>query len=485
MLPKISKVIKYMSILSKAKNKEKILKDLEKIVGEENIVYTDEDLFVYSYDAYSDPFLDNEISTSRADIIVRVEDKKQVSEIVKYANENKIPIIPRGAGSGLSGGVIPLRGGIVIDLKPMNKVLDLRIEDLQVTVQPGIVKTNLNVFLKPYGFFFPPDPASEDFCTIGGMIANNAGGLRAVKYGVTKDYVLSLEVVLPNGKIIKTGAKTLKYSIGYDLTKLFVGSEGTLGVITEATLKIVPLPPHRAVVLAQYDSMETAMNVVIAIMRSGVIPTSLEFLDEYTIQGINLWKNTGLLEKPTLFVELDGTEKEVFSKMEIVTKTCKMFNPITIEWSDEPETVEKLWSIRKNVGVILRLKKEWARLFSGEDIVVPLSKIPMIVKKYQEISKKYNVHISCIGHAGDGNIHATLYYDIREKEKMFPIIKEKLVDEIHRLAIEVGGAIAGEHGIGLARKRWMKEQHGESLEIMRAIKKILDPNDIMNPGKIF
>jgi glycolate oxidase subunit GlcD len=472
-------------MFSLPKVKEEIYKDLKKIINEENIIYMDEDLFVYSYDAFSDPFLDNEISTSRADIVVKVEDKKQISEIVKYANENKIPIIPRGAGSGISGGVVPVRGGIVIDLKPMNKILDLKIEDLQVTVQPGIVKANLNTFLKSYEFFFPPDPASEDFCTIGGMIANNAGGLKAVKYGVTKDYVLSLEVVLPNGKIIKTGAKTLKYSIGYDLTKLFVGSEGTLGVITEATLKILPLPQHRAIIRVQYNSMETAMNAVVAIMKSGIIPTSLEFLDEYTIQGVNSWKYIGLPEEPTLFIELDGTEKEVFSKMESVVKTCKALNPVTLEWSDDPATLEKLWSVRKSINAVMRLRKEWTRLWGGEDVVVPISKIPMIVKRYQEIGKKYNIHISCYGHAGDGNIHAGLYYDMRDKEKMFPIIKEKVFNEIHKLAIEAGGAIAGEHGIGLSRRRWMKEQHGESIEIMKAIKKALDPNDIMNPGKIF
>jgi glycolate oxidase subunit GlcD len=464
---------------------EKIYKDIKKIVNEENIAYADEDLFVYSYDAYSDPFLDEEITSSRAYVVVRVENKEQISKIIKYANENRIPVIPRGAGSGMSGGVVPIKGGIVIDLKPMNKITDLRIEDLQVTVQPGVVKAKLDAFLKPYGFFFPPDPASEDFATIGGMIANNAGGLKAVKYGVTRDYVLSLEVVLPNGKIIKTGAKTLKYSIGYDLTRLFVGSEGTLGVITEATLKIVPLPQYRAIILVQYDSMETAMRAVIAIMKSGIVPTSLEFLDEYTLQGINLWKRTGLPEKPTLFVELDGTKEEVSSKMEIVIKTCKVYNPITLEWSDEPAMVEKMWSIRKSVGVIMRLKKEWTKLYGAEDIVVPLSKIPIVVKKYQEIGKKYGVHISCIGHAGDGNIHASLHYDMRDKERMFPIIKKKIFDEIHRLAIEVGGAIAGEHGIGLARKRWMIEQHGEGIEVMRAIKKVLDPNNIMNPGKIF
>ncbi|MEM2210328.1 MAG: FAD-binding oxidoreductase [Nitrososphaerales archaeon] len=466
-------------------NKEKIISDLKKLVGDENVSTYAEDLFVYSFDSYSIPFLDETIMKCRPDVVVKVKTTQQVSDVLRYANQWKIPVTPRAAGTSLAGGTIPIKGGIVLDLRIMNKIKKIDIENLQVIVEPGVIKAKLNEALKPYGFFFPPDPGSEEYCTIGGMIATNAGGMRAVKYGVTKDYVLGLEVVLPNGDVIRTGANTLKYSIGYDLAKLFVGSEGTLGVITEATLKIVPLPKHRAVALAQYRSFRDATKTVPHLIARA-LPSAIEFLDKYAIKAVNEWTKANIPEEvATLLIEVDGEKEDVRLRMNEVVKTCREFGAVNVQWSDDPNEMIKLWTARRDSGpALLRLRPEWAKMYGAEDVAVPLSKLPDAVEAFQKIGEKYGIFLACIGHAGDGNIHTSISIDVTRKEEQFLAIK-RAFEEIHKVALELGGVVAGEHGIGLARKAYMEKQHGNALQVMKAIKQAIDPNNIMNPGKIF
>ena len=466
-----SNVVKMLS-------KEKLLETLSAITAPDRVSIDSAELYCYSYDA--------SVHMCKPDAVVWPENTEEISRIVKFANEDRIPVIPRGAATGDMGGALAIQGGIIVDLTRMSKIKEVRIEDLQVTVEPGVVFAQLNQELSKYGFFFPPDPGSGDACTIGGMVACNASGLHAVKYGVTRDYVLSLEVVLADGRIIRTGPKVLKTATGYDLTRLFVGSEGTLGIITEITLRIRPLPRHFATAVATFDDLVKAGKAVSRIMESGIVPAALEIMDKLRIQAVNRVMNLALPEaEGTLLIEVDGHPDAINEEINLISKICREEGAVSVVCSDDPKEREKLWAGRKAAyAALIRLYKPQIRPVQalGNDIVVPISKVPSMLKSIQDISRKHEILIATMGHIGDGNLHPTVMIDVTRKEDWE---KAKAVaTEIYRTAIELGGSIAGEHAIGITRAPFIELEHADLIELWKRIKQAFDPNNIMNPGKI-
>ena len=453
---------------------EKIKQALIDIVGEKN--YTDSliDMVSYSYDASE--------HRHRPSCGVWVEAAEQISEIFKLSNREKIPVIPRGAGTGLSGMAVPVKGGIVLDLGHMNKILKISIEDRLAVVQPGVVYADLEKALEPHGFFFPPDPASGTVATLGGNVSTNAGGLKGAKYGTTRDYVLGLQVVLPDGRIMRTGSKTMKSVSGYDLTRLFVGSEGTLGIFTEITLKINPRPTETSTGLATFDNLEDAGRAVSQIIYSGIIPSALEILGRHTIMAINQNTDLDLPEVDAmLLAETDGyTKEETDYQMRKIIQIFKKNNPREVKEAGSKEEAVELWKARKSAYAVL------ARImthFVLEDITVPMAKIADMLKGVDAIAKKYNLQIATYGHAGDGNLHPQILYDGYDKEQVKKT--ESASAELFQLTIDLDGTLTGEHGIGLSKAPYMTLEHDPvAMDVMRNIKKMFDPNNILNPGKM-
>lgn len=453
---------------------EKTKKALVDIVGEENFTDSLIDLVSYSYDASE--------HSHRPSCAVWAETPEQVSEILKLANKELIPVIPRGAGTGLSGMSVPIKGGIVLDLNHMNKILKISIEDRLAVVQPGVVYDDLERALVPHGFFFPPDPASGKVCTLGGNVATNAGGLKGAKYGTTRDYVLGLQVVLTDGRIMRTGSKTMKSVSGYDMTKLLVGSEGTLGVITEITLKISPKPTATSTALATFGNLEDAGRALSETMYSGIIPSALEILGRKTILAINQNTDLGLPEVDAIIlVETDGyTREETDYQMNKVIKVFKKNNADDIKQAKAKEEAEKLWTARKSAyAVLARIKTH----FVLEDITVPMSRIAEMLKGVEAIAERHNIQIATYGHAGDGNLHPQILYDGYDPEQVKSM--EAATAELFKLSIDLGGTLTGEHGIGLSKASFMTLEHDPvAMDMMRSIKKTFDPNNILNPGKM-
>jgi len=453
---------------------ERIKQALIDIVGEEN--YTDNliDMVSYSYDASE--------HRQRPSCAVWVESAEQVSDVLKLANKEIFPVIPRGAGTGLSGMAVPAKGGIVLDLSHMNKIISISIEDRIAIVQPGVIYASLEKALTPHGFFFPPDPASETVCTLGGNVITNAGGLRGAKYGTTRDYVLGMQVVLPDGRIMRTGSKTMKSVSGYEITRLFVGSEGTLGVVTEITLKINPRPTETSTALSTFDDLEDAGRAVSQIMHSGIIPSALEILGKHTILAINQNTDLNLPEVDAmLLVETDGyTKQETDFQMEKIIKVFKNNNPSEVKQARSKEEAAELWSARKSAYAVL------ARItthFVLEDITVPMAKIAEMLKGVEAIAERNNIHIATYGHAGDGNLHPQILYDGYDPEQVKN--KDAATAELFKLSVDLGGTLTGEHGIGLSKAPFMKLEHDPvAMDVMNSIKKLFDPNNILNPGKM-
>jgi glycolate oxidase len=364
----------------------------------------------------------------------------------------------------------------------MNKIISISIEDRMAVVQAGVIYSELEKALKPYGFFFPPDPASETVCTLGGNVITNAGGLRGAKYGTTRDYVLGLQVVLPDGRIMRTGSKTMKSVSGYELTRLFVGSEGTLGIVTEMNLKINPRPPKTSTSLATFDDLRDAGKAVSEIMHSGIIPSALEILGKHTILAINQNTDLNLPEvEVMLLVETDGyTKEETDFQMSIVLDVFKKNNCREIKQATSKEEAADLWKARKTAYAVL------ARImthFVLEDITVPMSKIPEMLEGVEAIAQRNNIRIATYGHAGDGNLHPQILYDGYDPEQVKN--KEAATAELFKLSIDLGGTLTGEHGIGLSKAPFMKLEHDPvALDMMSSIKKLFDPNNILNPGKM-
>jgi glycolate dehydrogenase FAD-linked subunit len=446
---------------------------LIEIVGKDNFTDQLEELVPYSYDA--------SMNVHRPDAAVWPESTEHVAEIVKFANEHRIPIVPRGAGTSLSGGVIPIRGGIIVDLSRMNRILEMSIENRYVRVQAGVVCDDLNRALAKHGFTFPPDPASSSVATIGGNVATNAGGIKGAKYGTTRDYVLGLQVVLPTGEVMHTGSYTMKCVSGYDLAKLFVGAEGTLGVITEITLKINPLPRHAMTAVATFTKLEDAGKAIFQTMTSGVLPSVMEILDKVTLKSIKENTDIDLPDAEALILtETDGyTWEEVEAQMEVVLRILKQNHPTMIKTAKDEKDRLNLWKARKSSYATLA---RVSRSFVLDDVTVPISRIPDLLVGIQEIAQKHGLVIATYGHAGDGNLHPQLLYDEYDPKQVEKT--ERAEEEIFQLAISLKGTLSGEHGIGLSKANYMTLEHDPvEMALMRQIKKTLDPNNIMNPGK--
>ncbi len=452
-----------------------IITELINTVGKENISAAKEDLICYSYDATSRKFL--------PDAVVFPKSAIEISSILKLANKEVFPVVPRGAGSGFSGGSLPVEGGVVVSLERMNKILKIDADNLVAIVEPGVVTGELQWAVEDLGLFYPPDPSSLKFCTIGGNVAECAGGPRAVKYGVTKDYILGLEVVLPTGEIINTGTQTLKGVVGYDLTKLMVGSEGTLGIVTKIILQLIPLPEAAKTMLAVFTDMRGAAKTVSKIISSRIIPSTMEFMDKNSISCVDDYSSMGLPAdvEALLLIEVDGDKRLIENQAEAIKKICLDNGAKEIRIAVDKKEAKKLWQLRRAISPALaKLKPNKI----NEDIVVPRSKIPDAIIGIREIAKKYNLTNANFGHAGDGNIHVNIMIDKSDKDESGRA--EKAVKEIFELVLSFGGTISGEHGIGISKMPYIgMELSQPAIDVMKKIKQILDPKGVLNPGKIF
>lgn len=457
--------------------------ELQRHLGPENVLTTEADIVCYSFDS---SFL-GQLHEYRPDAVVRPGSTGEVAAVMRLAGTNRIPVTPRGAGTAQTGGAVAVRGGIVMDLSRLARVIEVDTDNLQVLVEPGIVHADLNAHLAKFGFFFPPDPGSSKMCTLGGMVANNSSGMRAVKYGTTRGYILGLEVVLPSGDIIWTGgrgSKALKSVSGYDLTQLLVGSEGTLGIITKIRLKILPLPEKRGIVLAAFDTLEKSGAAVIRVFRSRLFPSAIEILDKTGIRAAVAYKPDMTLPdaEAILLFEVDGSPADVAYQAERIAAVC---TPLAghVEWTDDPARLGKLWQARQVVGAAAaRVKPGVTRVYDGEDICVPVARVPQALRGIQDIGERYGLTIVTYGHIGDGNMHSAIMANLRDPGEVEKA--KSATDDIHRLALELGGTTTGEHGVGLSRAKYMDEEHGLALEVMRGIKKVFDPDNILNPGKM-
>jgi len=460
-----------------------IVEELIGIVGSNNVIYGNPDaLEAYSHDEVAEKHY-----AHLPEAVVKPSSAEEIAQIMKLANNYKIPVTPRGAGSGLSGGAVPVYSGIVLSVERMNRILEIDRENLVVVVEPGVVTNEINNAVKEYGLFYAGYPMSVETCYIGGNVAENAGGGRAVKYGVTGRYVIGLEVVTPTGDIVHLGGKVMKDVTGYDLIHLMVGSEGTLGIFTKIYLKLMPLPQAKVDLLVLFEDTDTAIKIVPKIMTFGrIIPTSIEFMDDLSFKAAcrNLNEKIPFEEAGAmLLIELDGNSKtELEEQYEIIGNLCMENGAIEVYVADNATTSERIWRIRRNIA---EAWKQFSPHQSLEDVVVPISDIPTFIKRVREISEKYDIPIPCYGHAGDGNIHAT---PIKKPELSMEEWHKKLkalLTELYMIVKELGGTISGEHGIGSKRKDYLpmvlEPQH---MEMMRVIKKALDPNLILNPGKI-
>ncbi len=458
-----------------------ILDEFFHLLGKESVLTDKESLFNYGHD-------ETENLSYPPEVLVKPGSVEQVSKIMKLANQYNIPVTPIGAMTGLSGGSLSIHGGIGISMERFNNILKIDEDNLQVHVQPGVITQVLQDEVAKKGLYYAPDPASRGSCFIGGNIAENSGGPRAVKYGVTKDFVLNLEVVLPNGEIINTGANTLKNSTGYNITQLMVGSEGTLGIVTKAILKLIPLPKFNKLILVPFSSAVDACSSVASIFKAGVIPSALEFMDrkavDFTIKYIEeahleMSENTEAL----LLIEVDGNQPDqLMDEIQKIIDVVETHNcDENILFAEDEAQKEQLWFIRRRIGEAVKVNS----IYKEEDTVVPRYKLPDLLSGVKEIGDKYGFESICYGHAGDGNLHVNIIKgelsDLQWKNEL-----TKAIREIFTLTVSLGGTISGEHGIGWVQKNYMDIAFNEiELNLMRDIKKVFDPKNIMNPSKIF
>ncbi len=451
------------------------LRSLEKIVGKKYLTTQKEELLCHSYDATGQSFL--------PDAVIFPETREEVANIFKLASQKKIPIIPRGSGSGMTGGAIPVQGGVVLVTSRMNRIIEIDEENFIARVEPGVVVSKIHSACEARGLFYPPDPASSSVCTIGGNVGECAGGPRAVKYGVTRDYVLGLTAVIPSGEIIKTGVSTAKGVAGYDLTRLIVGSEGTLAVVTEVILKLLPKPRAVKTLAVFFDSMEKAAKTVSSVMKQAIIPRCVEYMDEASINLVREFLSFELPKttRALLILELDGHEDQVEKEAEQIKGFCHRAGAIDLLVAADQAEAQKLWEARKALSPVLY---KIAPNKINEDIVVPISKISEMVEITGNIQKESGLTVVSFGHAGDGNIHCNIMYDKKDKDQAKRA--EKAVDDLFRATLELGGTITGEHGVGITKMKYLPSEIGSiELEIMKEIKKVFDPDSILNPGKIF
>jgi len=457
---------------------DELIKKLKDIAGGGSVLYSEAERYCYAYDGTNS----NE-KLRIPEAVVLAENTAQVSEIMKFASANKIPVVVRGAGTNLAGCCFTPEGGILLHLSKMDKILKIDKNNLMCTVQPGVVVGTLQEEVKKQGLFYPPDPSNLKVSTIGGSIALSSGGPRTFKYGTTKDYVIDLEVVLADGRIMRTGAQTAKNVAGYNLTQLFVGSEGTLGIVTEAVLKLIPHPETARVILAYFDKLEDCANAVGGIISNGLTPSVIDLLDIKTLQTIEKFCPSGLLtdKEAALLIEVDGFEADIEMQQNKVAEICKQFNASALNIAKTKEEEEKIWTARRSAFASCA---KIAPDVLTEDVVVPRTKIPELVSGIKKIFDDYNLPACIMGHAGDGNIHPNVALDLRNNTDAQNFKKAK--DKLFALALDLGGTLSGEHGIGCEKAPYMKDAVDEvALESMKKIKQLFDPQNILNPQKIF
>lgn len=454
---------------------EQIISKLTAIVGKDNILTDKQDKICYSYDATQTEYL--------PEAVVHPANAEEISQILKLANQENFPVFPRGAGSGFSGGSLPKGGGIVLVTTRMNRILRIDTENLIAEVEPGVVTEDFQKAVEKLGLFYPPDPASLKFSTLGGNVAENAGGPRAVKYGCTKDFVMGLEVVLPTGAVIRTGGETYKGVVGYDLTKLLCGSEGTLGIITKIIFKLLPYPESKKTMLAIFDSIEGAAKAVSSIIGNKIIPTTLEFMDYATLQCVERRFSLGLpaAGRAVLLIELDGDQDLIEKQSLQLEKIVSSLGLVQFRTAKDIAESEQLWKVRRLISPSLR---DVNPNKYNEDIVVPRSKVPDVIRLIEKISQRLDIPIVNFGHAGDGNIHVNIMADnsvAGMEEKAHVAIRE-----VFQAALQLGGTMSGEHGVGLSKAPYIElELNPDQIYAMKSIKAALDPNNILNPGKMF
>src|SRR5436190_5652533 len=426
---------------------------------------------------------DKWIANHPPDVVVFATSTEQVSRLLRFASERKIPVTARGAGYGYVGSCVPVRGGIALSLMRMNRIKEINCADAIAVVEPGVITADLKAAARSKKLFYPPDPASMKDCTIGGNVATNAGGPRCLKYGVTRNYVIGLEVVLANGDVMRTGGRVHKNKAGFDLIGLFVGSEGMLGVVTEATLRLLPLPPARATISAAFAKMSEAAAAVQEIFANGFLPASLEIADSFTLEAAR--KDAGRAIVPEgnahLLVDLDGQEESVRGEAAAIRKLLEAKKTKALQMATGEEDCEKLWALRRQFSNSLRAT---GLTKLNQDVVVPRSRIVDLVEFAERLHAKYGFPIACFGHAGDGNIHINIMADRYNREESVREKVESALDDLFAQVLAWGGVITGEHGIGLAKKRWWPDATSNvARDVHRRLKQVLDPNDILNPGK--
>ncbi|MCA9932544.1 MAG: FAD-binding protein [Ardenticatenaceae bacterium] len=449
-----------------------VLQQLEEIVGAGNVSVTEADRRLHAQDM-------SRFAPRLAEVVVWPETAVQIAAVLALANEHHIPVTPWGAGSSLEGHPIPWFGGISLSTERMTAVLALHTDDFQVTVQPGIGYKDLNAHLARYGLFFPPDPGAN--ATIGGMLANNAAGIRTVKYGATKDNVLRMEVALADGRLIHVGSRSIKQSAGYDLLHLFVGSEGTLGVVTEATLKLTPIPELMSAVMASFPAIGPAIDAVVAVRGSGLDVAALEFVDAQTAVLLARENGLDLPAQPTLLMEFHAAHAEtIHLGLETVHEICAEFGATRIHTTADPTERQRLWNARHHTyetWVRARPDVQWL----VTDVAVPISAYPQLIARAEGLLAAHDLAGFMIGHAGDGNMHVTVGFRNEEEEVQANEVNKELVLK----AIALGGTCTGEHGVGVGKVPYLRQEHGAAMDVMRSLKHTLDPNGILNPGKVF
>jgi glycolate oxidase len=451
-----------------------------KIAGDKNVLLDEESLHNYSHDETEDLHY-------LPDVVVKPRTAEEISAILKICNKKKLNVTPRGAGTGLSGGALPHLGGVLLSTERMNFILKIDERNLQVTTEPGVITEVLQNAVKEKNLFYPPDPSSRGSCFIGGNIAENSGGPKAVKYGVVKDYVLNLEMVLPTGEIIWTGANVLKNATGYNLTQLVVGSEGTLGIVTKIVLRLIPLPKHDLLMLVPFRSAENACAAVSAIFRAGYTPSAMEFMERDALDWVSKFLDSRSVQIPDdvqahLLIEVDGNNMDVLmQEMEGISAIVQEFECGEILFADDAQQKAELWKMRRRVAEAVKSHS----IYKEEDTVVPRAELPVLLKGVKDIGKKYGFHSVCYGHAGDGNLHVNIIKGSLTDEQWNGSLKDG-IKEIFALVKQLGGTLSGEHGIGLVQKEYMPIVFDETqMRLMKEIKKIFDPNNILNAGKIF
>lgn len=456
----------------------KAINELQKALSSENVLYELEERYAYSQDASNSPDI-----ISLPDVVVFAESIEQIQEIVRIANKYKIPIICRGAGTNTVGACIAEHGGIVLNFSKMNKILEINQENMTARVQPGVIVGELQNEVEKLGLYYPPDPSNLAVSTIGGSIAQNSAGARTFKYGSTKDYVIDMLVVTANGEILRTGSNTIKNATGYNLGSLFIGSEGTLGIVAEATLKLITKPQCSKVIMAYFDSLKDATTAVTSIIEQRISPATIDFMDKNAVQTVEKFYPIGLLtdKEAALIIEIDGYQSSIEEQKNTITSVLRHCNASAIQYSSTEKEAEKIWLARRSsMGACAKLKPN----VTTDDVIVPRENLPQLVQGIQEICNKYKLTVCMVGHVGDGSVHPQIPLDFNNKEEYNNYKHAKI--EIYDLTVKLGGIISGEHGIGREKREHIsKVVNNTALNYMHLIKKVFDPNNILNPYKIF